>query len=294
MTKAEFYLEDLKSKFLKINPKQYYLSYSGGRDSHLLYWFLKIWLYDNDIKMWLRFRHIPIIGCNTRMEYPEILRRIIKNSDKVLLPELKPQQIKEKYGSPCFSKSQDEFIKRYQNGLRSESLMARINGNEKQYNINNRARTLLLSGKLHKVSPKCCEYLKKKPFKIYEKQTKRFAILGVRADEGVLRKTQYTSCFNKNGKFTPIWDLDEETFNEIYKIYSIETPTIYKTIDRTGCIGCPYGRQQGYDTALLYASDARIAFIETYFKESYEAKGIQTNNKQMRLNLGGKQNDTRT
>ena len=28
---AEFYLEDLKTKFAKIDPKKYYLSYSGGK-----------------------------------------------------------------------------------------------------------------------------------------------------------------------------------------------------------------------------------------------------------------------
>lgn len=37
MTDAQFYLFDLKTKFAKINPDEYYLSYSGGKDSHLLY-----------------------------------------------------------------------------------------------------------------------------------------------------------------------------------------------------------------------------------------------------------------
>ena len=36
MTNAKFYLEDLKSKFRKINTNEYYLSYSGGKDSHLI------------------------------------------------------------------------------------------------------------------------------------------------------------------------------------------------------------------------------------------------------------------
>ena len=31
---VDLYLLDLKSKFNKINPNDYYLSYSGGRDSH--------------------------------------------------------------------------------------------------------------------------------------------------------------------------------------------------------------------------------------------------------------------
>ena len=41
MTNAQLYLEDLKTKFNKINPEEYYLSYSGGKDSHSLYWFIK-------------------------------------------------------------------------------------------------------------------------------------------------------------------------------------------------------------------------------------------------------------
>jgi hypothetical protein len=37
MNEINFYLEDLLSKFLKINPDEYYLRYSGGADSHLLF-----------------------------------------------------------------------------------------------------------------------------------------------------------------------------------------------------------------------------------------------------------------
>ena len=33
---VDFYLIDLKSRFDKIKPNTYYLSYSGGKDSHFL------------------------------------------------------------------------------------------------------------------------------------------------------------------------------------------------------------------------------------------------------------------
>ena len=117
MSEEEFYLQDLKSKFDKIKPNTYYLSYSGGKDSHFLYWFIKEYLKRNDIK---------IVGINTYMEHHEILQRINKNCDIVLKPKLKPFEIKEKYGIPCFSKIQDDFIDRYQRGSRSKSLMERI------------------------------------------------------------------------------------------------------------------------------------------------------------------------
>lgn len=101
MDDVDFYLIDLKSKFDKIKPNTYYLSYSGGKDSHFLYWFIKEYLKRDDIK---------IVGINTYMEHHEIRDRILKNSDVVLLPKMKPFEIKEKYGIPCFSKEQDFYI----------------------------------------------------------------------------------------------------------------------------------------------------------------------------------------
>ena len=165
---VDFYLEDLRSKFDKIKPNTYYLSYSGGKDSHFLYWFIKEYLKRDDIK---------IVGINTYMEHHEIRDRILKNCDIVLRPSMKPFEIKEKYGSPCFSKMQDDFIDRYQRGSRCKSVMERINGYDEsgrswtKYRLNNKAKELLLSGKLHRVSPKCCKYLKKEPARKFEKET---------------------------------------------------------------------------------------------------------------------------
>lgn len=252
MDEVDFYLEDLKSKFRKLKNvggyDKYYLSYSGGKDSHLLYWFIKEYTYPE-------FKDIKIVGINTYMEHHQIRDRILKNSDVVLYPKLKPMEIKEKYGIPCFSKIQDEYIMRYQKGCRSDSLMMHIFGyvftrtDEKKYTtlfkLNNKARNLLLTNRLHKVSPKCCYYLKKKTAKDYEKRTGRKAILGVRGEEGAMRKTQYKSCFTKDQKFTPLHDLSNELLDKIYKKYNIEIPGVYQYVERTGCMGCPYGSYRG-------------------------------------------------
>ena len=128
MDNVDFYLEDLKSKFNKINPKEYYLSYSGGKDSHLLYWF---------IKEYAKIEGIEIVGCNTGMEFKEILDRICNNSDKVLVPSISISKVKEKYGIPCFSKEQDFYIYYYQNALRkgknpSKTITQKIEGGTEQ------------------------------------------------------------------------------------------------------------------------------------------------------------------
>lgn len=273
MNNVDFYLEDLKSKFNKIKPEEYYLSYSGGRDSHLLYWFIKEYLKDDKIK---------IVGINTYMEHKEIRERIYKYSDIVLLPTKKPFEIKEKFGIPCFSKEQDFYIYYYQNAIRkgkqpSKTILDKINGTYKTgYNISKKAREYVLNGQAHKITHLCCHYLKKEPARIFEKENNLKPILGVRARESTMRKRQYNSCFTKDKKFTPIWDLSNEILDAIYKKYNIEIPKVYEHICRTGCMGCPYGSYK-HDTEkeLALLSKKQKDFICEYFKESYEVLGIK-------------------
>lgn len=219
------------------------------------------------------------------MEHEEIRERIYKNSDIVLLPTMKPFEIKEKYGIPCFSKWQDDMIHRYQNGSRKPYLIERITGIHKdtgekivgRFKLNNKAKELLLDNKLHKISPKCCTKLKKEPARKFEKESGLKPILGVRGNESGLRKKQYTSCFTKDKKFTPLWDLTDEMLEKIYKQYKIEIPKVYEHISRTGCMGCPYGSYKHETEKELKLIDKnQKKFVCEYFKESYKVLGIET------------------
>ena len=236
----------------------------------MLYWF---------IKEYAKIDGIKIVGCNTFMEHHEILKRIQQNCDVVIRPKMKPFEIKNKYGSPCFSKIQDEFIERYQRGSRTYNTMKFVMGTEATiFKLNKKAREYLLSGNAHKISNKCCKYLKKLPFKDFEKDTGLKAILGVRGNEGKLRKAQYTSCFTKDKKFTPLWDMTNEIEEQIYQKYNIEKPDVYKYVDRTGCMGCPYGTYK-HDTEkeISILSAGQRKFVCEYFKESYKVLNINTN-----------------
>ena len=65
----------------------------------------------------------------------------------------------------------------------------------------------------------------------------------------------------------------------IYAKYHIEIPQIYKHIDRTGCMGCPYGSYKGEtEKELELLNENQRKFVCEYFKESYELLGINTNN----------------
>ena len=274
MDNVDFYLEDLRSKFNKINIHKYYLSYSGGKDSHLLYWFIKEYAPE--------FKDILVVGINTYMEHPEIRERLYKNSNKVLLPTKKPFEIKEKYGIPCFSKEQDFYIYYYQKAIRegkkpAKTYIDKINGTYRTgFSISKKAREYVLSGKAHKITHLCCHYLKKEPARKFEKETGLKPILGVRGNESGLRKKQYTSCFTKDKKFTPLWDLTDELENEIYRKYNIEIPKIYDYIDRSGCAACPYGSYKGETQKELdLINGPQKKFICDYFKESYDVLGIK-------------------
>ena len=71
-------------------------------------------------------------------------------------------------------------------------------------------------------------------------------------------------------------DLPKELEEQIYKKYNIDIPEIYEYVDRTGCMGCPYGSYKGKtQKELLLVSPAQYKFLWTYFKESYEVLGIK-------------------
>ena len=131
----------------------------------------------------------------------------------------------------------------------------------------------VLNGDLHKVSSKCCDYLKKKPMAHYQTKTGEKLIIGVRGSESLLRKTQYKSCFTKDGKFTPLRDLSDELIEKIYEHYNIETPSIYNTLSRTGCRGCPYG--SNIEIELKTLSKNQYDYVLSLFKKSYDVKGVK-------------------
>lgn len=262
------FLEFLRDRFRsKITPENYFLSYSGGKDSHLLFWYIREYLQDD---------RIQIVGVNTSFEIPEIRDRIIRNSDIVLHPSMNRWEIKEKYGIPCYSKLQDEYIYRYQNGSRTENTMNAILRKNAIFNLNKNAREKLLSGKLHRVSNKCCYYNKELPMMRYAKETGRKAIIGVRQSESITRKAQYNSCMKKDGNFTPIYDFSDLLIDSIYEAYEIEIPKCYTYVTRTGCAGCPYGRN--CETELALIPELQRKAVIKYFEESYIAKGIEYRN----------------
>lgn len=109
----------------------------------------------------------------------------------------------------------------------------------------------------------------------YSNESNKKAIIAVRAAEGMLRQAQYKSCFTKNGKFTPIWDMTDELIKEAYEKYDIELPEIYDHVTRTGCMGCPYGFRNGStEKELRLITKPQRKFVTELFEETYAVLGL--------------------
>ena len=117
----EFYLKDLASRFKAIDKQKYYLSYSGGKDSHFLYWFIKEYLKDDQIE---------IVAVNTYMEHTAIRKRMYDNADTILLPKFKPFEIK-KVWITLLQQITRFFISYIQNGSTAPSILERFYGTSK-------------------------------------------------------------------------------------------------------------------------------------------------------------------
>lgn len=97
--------------------------------------------------------------------------------------------------------------------------------------------------------------------------------------ESIGRKAVFKSCFTKDKKFTPIWDLTDEFRTEIESYCEIHVPYVYQYTPQTGCAGCPYGQHgkgHGFEVTnidLNLCGEGQRKFILDYFGESYKFKG---------------------
>ena len=240
-----------------------YVSFSGGKDSTVLLHIARS-IYPD----------IEAVFVDTGLEYPEI-REFVKSIDNVTIvrPEMNFKEVIIKYGYPVVSK--EVALKIYEtrqnpNGYASQSFDA-DSPKIKKYGM----RYCLIKWKFllnapFKISHLCCDVMKKKPIKKFEKKTKKKAILGTMASESAVRKTEWlkNGC-NAFAKIRPIsqpmsfWTEQDvlryiKKFNIPYaSVYGDIVPTeetiklpmfdeeidILKTTkcDRTGCMFCMFG-----------------------------------------------------
>lgn len=214
--------------FLSRTGKVPYVSFSGGKDSTVLL----------DIVRRFVNRDIKAVFCNTGNEYPEIVR-FVRSTENVTIirPGITVREVIGKYGFPLISKEQASYIREIRHTNSPYLKEKRLNGKKVKGSFTGKIseRWKFLIDKPFDISEKCCECLKKRPFRKYESETGEVPILGVMAAESDLRTHEYIKrggCNSYEGRRVasyPISIWREPIFGNIYtdSIYHIVPFTIF-------------------------------------------------------------------
>ena len=247
LTENDFILFDrievIKKTIEKYGEENFYISFSGGKDSTVLHHLIDEAIPDNKI---------PRVFMNTGIEYNDIRRfveELTENDFRFVILNSKvniPQMLKEK-GYPFKSKEHSCKLSMFQKkGTETKSVSKYIN--EKSFGCPDVLKYQFTDSFNLKVSDRCCYELKKHPIQRYEKESGRnISILGLRMGEGGQR-ANHEGCvvFDSNHelkKFKPLNPCSNEFIEWYIESRNIELCRLYYhpfDFKRTGCKGCPY------------------------------------------------------
>jgi len=209
------------------------ISFSGGKDSLVLLHLVR-----------KQFPDTKAAFVDTGLEFPEI-RNFVKTISDVLIvkPKIKFKEVIEKYGYPVVSKEISQKIYEIRNSNSEKLINKRLYGDENGNGKISEKWKFLINAPF-KISNKCCDVMKKAPFK---KVMKDFdgVFVGTMAEESRLRTTSYlkSGCINYNGGHCmPLAFWTEKDIWEYIEKYNLKYSEIYdKGYTRTGCMFCMFG-----------------------------------------------------
>ena len=253
-----------------------YVSFSGGKDSTVLKHIVDSMYSD-----------VPAVFVNTGLEYPEIQKFAMSQKNVVTVrPKMRFNEVLSTYGFPIISKSishKVDIVKR--RGSKCEVYKyfkgTAINKDGKP-SLFNCQKWEYLIGAPFDISSKCCDVMKKKPAKQYEKETGRKPIIGTLATESMMREKWWLkngcNAFDKNNPSSqPLSFWTEQDILHYIKKHDVPYCSVYGGIvfdsndgtpddqiniidllgdyepedrlkttgcDRTGCVFCMFGITQ--------------------------------------------------
>lgn len=250
----EFILQDRVQKIRQIitqyGEENFYIAFSGGKDSTVLSALIDMALPDNKI---------PRVYADTGIEL-NMIRDFVYNMQKidnrivVIKPSNNIRTILQKYGYPFKSKLHSVYVKKYQSkGFNYKSVRAYIqmeNTLSGKRIFNPCPQKLLYQfseSNTLKISDNCCLYLKEKPLQEFSKtNNKPYGINGIIKDEGGRRERSTCILYDHRGNiklFQPLVPITKKWEEWFINEYNIKICDIYKppyNFNRTGCKGCPF------------------------------------------------------
>lgn len=231
---------DIKIRMTKERIEQWYehwdgmvyVSFSGGKDSTVLKHIVDS-MYDD----------VPSLFVNTGLEYPEIQKFAMSQKNVVTVrPEMRFDEVIKKYGYPVISKEVAQTVCEAKKNAQTGKYTYRIkklngeligkNGKPSTYNI---PQWKFLLDAPYDISHKCCDVMKKKPSKEYEKNTGRKPIIGTMASESRLRYQKWLqngcNAFDiKNPSSQPLSFWTEQDILQYLKKYDVPYCSVYGDI----------------------------------------------------------------
>lgn len=223
---------------------QVYVAFSGGKDSTVLLHLVR-----------QTYPRVPGVFIDTGLEYPEI-RQFVKETDNViwLKPKMRFDEVIKKYGYPIISKEVSRDVSVVKNkpfGITSQKfdpLSAHSIKYGKGFCIE---KYKYLIDSPFKISPMCCNKLKKDPTKEWEKMSSFKPLVGMTTSDSRLREMVYlekgcNSFVSKRPISNPIAFWKEEDIWTYIKREGLLYSAIYDLgYDRTGCMFCMFGVHLG-------------------------------------------------
>lgn len=228
----------------KYGEDQFYISFSGGKDSTVLHYLIDEALPGNNI---------PRVYADTGIEYNDVkafVKELQAKDDRIQIikPSVNIKRMLERDGYPFKNKQHSRILAVYQHSGVGNTVKQYLYDNRGKFNCP-KALKYQFSEAFHlKVSEKCCQRMKKEPFQRWEKENGRsIALTGMMSSEGGLRES-IQSCIitDKDGKlkkFHPLLKVSEEWENWYIQERNIRLCKLYYppyNFKRTGCKGCPY------------------------------------------------------
>lgn len=228
-----------------------YVAFSGGKDSTVLL----------DIVRSL-YPEVEAVFIDTGLEYPEVVE-FVKTIPNVTIikPSITFPEVLKNHGYPIISKEVSETVSGTRRGV--PSLSTKLYGKKlDKYGKKsryNREKYLYLLDADFEISEKCCTVMKKKPSRVFEKETGKKPYVGTLADESLLRRNSWLkvgcNTFDKNReKSRPLSIWLEQDILQYLTITGLPYCSVYGDIvpkndtelmttgiERTGCMFCMFG-----------------------------------------------------